>query len=178
MKKTITSFLVLGILALSATSASAEVARRHLIVPGRSVGFVHLSMSRNSVIRLLGVPSFGQKVAQDFAIAMWEKQGLFIGFDGDGHASKVVLISVSSPRFETANGARVGLKASRLKKLYPKGTPMPPSRNIADWHDDRLGIGFVHRTFGNNPIHPREDWACDEINVFAASRLLHTEKKP
>ncbi|MGE5707069.1 MAG: hypothetical protein ACM3YO_01955 [Bacteroidota bacterium] len=178
MKKTLTSFLVFGILALSATSAPAKVAREHLIVPGRSVGAVRLSMLRSNVVHLLGAPSFSQKVAQDFAIAMWEKQGLFIGFDGDGHASKVVLISVSSPRFETENGAKVGLKASRLKRLYPKGTPMPPSRNIADWHDDRLGIGFVHRTYGSNPIRPHEDWACDEINVFAASRLVNTEKKP
>ncbi|HEY9766080.1 MAG TPA: hypothetical protein V6C82_06930 [Chroococcales cyanobacterium] len=170
------SLLAAGMLLFSATdSLAVKVDPRYLISPGKGVGAIKLSMPKSEVMKLLGNPNFSQKVAPDFAFAQWERQGLFVGFDGDSLENKVVLISVSNHKFSTDNGAKVGLKVSLLKKHYPLGKRMPDAKNITDWHDDRLGIGFIHRTHGNTLVNPAEDWVCDEIDVFSAARIVNPE---
>lgn len=161
------ALIVVGVLLEAPQAMAAKIDAKHLIVPGKAIGQIHLNMSRSEVNKRLGNPSSLADVTQDFSFAVWEKKHIFVGFDGNNIHNKVVLINVWDKNFQTANGTKVGQKISQIKKRYSKGRPMP-GQNIAEWHDDHLGIGFLHRTVGTAHVNPHSDWVCDEISVFAA----------
>jgi hypothetical protein len=90
-----------------------------------SVGRIKLEMSLAQVSKLLGQPREKDPIAVNNCTGgyngSWQYQGLEIVFaadKADGSDGKVAAVTVTSARFQTGRGIRVGDRIGKVEKIY------------------------------------------------------------
>jgi len=110
------------------TAQSAPSSSASLIVPGKSVGDVHLGDSQQSVRKLLGARATIYLMGPYGSETYEYESGLTIYF----RSYKVAAISVSSEKFKTAQGIGVGSSANLIRGQYKGGTLSPSKIGLTD----------------------------------------------
>jgi len=110
------------------TAQPAPSSSALLIVPGKSVGEVHLGDTQQAVRKLLGQPSGMLLMGPFGGETYFYELGLTVYF----RSYKVTGIRASSERFQTAQGIGVGSSANFIRSQYKGGTLSPSKIGLTD----------------------------------------------
>ena len=166
------AFILLA--ALPAVLAQAAPPDPFLVVPGRSLGRVHLGLRGGADIKRLPHPDGNGTSKHGIYFAVWKSRNgpdtlAVNGFNLDyaqppRPGLKIDEIRATSPQFHTSGGLAPGATLAEIKRHYPKGSLGPASQGPDVYYDvTGKGLGFEF------PAHPVANTKSLAIGVVEAT---------
>jgi hypothetical protein len=115
---------VISIIASVVAFGQPAFAQPSLIVPGKSIGFITLGMTRVEVYRQLGNPTQSWTLSHDtetYGEDVWcqKQKNSFYYFTTVTRQECVVQIEASDPHYQTAKGFTTSSNFTKFRHLYP-----------------------------------------------------------
>lgn len=141
-----------------APRAPARSAPYHdtLIVPTKRIGPALLGMSPEQMIAWMGRPD--EAVGSGDSAWRYTREGMQVAFD----AGRAYIISVTEPRYATADGLRVGSPSSQLAARWGKPTQVRESTRCVDRQCETTTIDTLHQCYANG-MQADIDFASNKV---------------